>query len=190
MTGPRVAVLMLAAALVAYWIGQRHPLSGAALDPPAVLRETKKLKQLVTMRYTIQKVIGLKEKRAAMAEESLLLIVQGHVLGGVDLAHLDAGDIHVVNSHEIRIKLPPAQVLEVSTDEKETKVWDRRISWWAPWAADPDMEHRARLAALEAIKQAALDMGLIRDARQQAESALEELFSGQGVHVGFEPPQT
>lgn len=182
-----VTVLVLLVAGLAYWLGHRRGQENPALDSPAVLRETQRLRQLVTLRYTIQKVVGLKESRPALGEESLLLIVQGRVLGGVDLAHLSNDEIHVVAPRKLQIKLPPAQILEAFLDEKETRVWDRRLSWWTPWSADPSMEQRARLSGLDAIRQAALDMGLLGEARRQAETAIRDLFTAQGVEVAFEP---
>lgn len=180
-----IIALVILAALVAFWLG-RQQSGRMALDPPAVLLATQRLKQLVTIRYTIQKVVGLKETRPLAGEESLLLIVQGRVLGGIDLAQLHPGDIHVLDKRKIAIKLPRPQILDASLDEKETKVWDRKLTWWTPWSADPNMEHRARLTALEAIKQAALEQGLLKEAQRQAESLIRELFAAQGIEVTFE----
>jgi len=184
----RAVVLLLVMLPLTFWLG--HHYSGSrdpALNPPAVLLATQHLQQLVTVRYTIQKVVGLKEARPLAGEESLLLIVEGRVLGGVDLAQLSAGDIHVLSAHKVAIKLPAARILDASLDEKETKVWDRKLTWWTPWSADPGMEHRARLTALDAIRQAALDQGLIKEAQQQAQTAIRELFGAQGIDVVFEP---
>ena len=56
----------------------------------------------------------------------------------------------------MEIKLPAARILHVDLDEKNTKVWDRSKTWWAPWVPfDIDLEKKARLAALDSVKQQA-----------------------------------
>ena len=57
-------------------------------DPAAILREVTPLQELVTVRYSIQKVAGLTEDKVPLGSESILLIVQAQALGGVDLREL------------------------------------------------------------------------------------------------------
>ena len=48
------------------------------------------------------------------------------------------------------MKLPPAKILHVVIDEKQTTVWDRQITWWTPWAPySKDLESRARQTAID-----------------------------------------
>lgn len=56
-----------------------------ALDAPAIVREIQGLSELVSLKYTIQKVVGLEEKKTPVGSEKLLLIVQAEALAGVDL---------------------------------------------------------------------------------------------------------
>ena len=67
--------------------------------------------------------------------------------------------------------------MHVFLDEHKVKVWDRRITWWTPWIApDPDLEHRARLTALDDIQTAAIDMGILEDAQRNAQSAIQSFL--------------
>jgi hypothetical protein len=67
-------------------------------------------------------------------------------------------------------------------DDKETKVWDRQITWWTPWVPfNPDLERQARLVARDTIQQAALDMGILDQARRNAEAAIRSLLDTLGV---------
>ena len=66
-------------------------------------------------------------------------------------------------------------------DEKNTKVWDRRITWWTPWISpDINLEHKARLTAIDDIRKTVLDMGILRDAESSARKAITDLVGLMG----------
>ncbi len=151
-------------------------------DLPAVVQQIRELSELVTVKYTVQKVVGLEEKKTPFGTERLLLIVQAEVLGGVELAELREADIARTSDGGVRIAMPTARVLHVVLNENETKVWDRDITWWTPWVpANPDLERQARLQALESIKETAFEMGIHEDARRNAEDAIRGLLEAAGV---------
>ena len=80
------------------------------------------------------------------------------------------------------IRLPHAQILHVSVDEKQTKVWDRQKTWWTPWIPySVDLEQRARVAGLEEAKQTALEMGILRQAESNAMTSIRGLLGLVGV---------
>ncbi|MGC2660432.1 MAG: DUF4230 domain-containing protein [Bryobacteraceae bacterium] len=154
-------------------------------DSAAVVTQIQQLKQLVTVRYSIQRVVGLTEQKQPFGEESLLLMVQGEALAGVDLSVIKAGDA-TYQGHVVTIYLPPARVFNVFIDEKQTKVWDHHITWWTPWVPyDPDLEHRARLSALDDIRSAALKMGILDTAQQNAQSAIRDFLRALHVEARF-----
>jgi hypothetical protein len=159
--------------------------SGAAhrtLDPSAVVKEVQQLNELATVKYSIEKVVGMKEQKSPVGTESILLLVRGKVLAGIDLAGLTPGDVTVSNRDTLRIRLTPPHIQETYLDEKYTKVWDRSITWWTPWVTpDADLEHKARMQALEDIKAAALDMGILAEARRNAESDIREILRAFGM---------
>jgi hypothetical protein len=134
------------------------------------------------VQYTIQKVVGLKEDSQPMGSESILLIMQASVQGGVDLAGMHADDVTVHSDGTVELHLPPAKLLNLSVDEKQTKVWDRQKTWWTPWVPySLDLDHRARLAGLEAVKQAALEMGILAQAQRNADVSIRGLLGLAGV---------
>ena len=150
------------------------------IDEPAVVTQVRQLKALVTVRYVVQKAVGLKEPRQPLGEESILLMVQGRAFAGVDLGSITQYDVQVVGK-KIKIRLPQPQVFDVSIDEQNTKVWDRRITWWTPWVSpDKDLEHKARLAALDEIRKTVIDMGILRDAESSARTAIRDLITAMG----------
>jgi len=152
------------------------------LDPQAVVAQVRRLNQLSTVRYTVQKVIGLREQKQPIGEESILLVMQARVEAGIDLASLQEQDIFRRPDGALVVRLPVARILNVAVDEKETKVWDREKTWWTPWVPySIDLEQRARVEGLESVKKAALDMGILKDAEQNAESSIRGLLGLAGV---------
>jgi hypothetical protein len=154
--------------------------SGSAdprLDSPAIVKEIRLLNELVTVRYSVEKVVGMKEQKSPLGAESILLLVQGRVLAGVDLSALTANDVTMRGHSHPVIRLTRPNIEEAFLDEKYTKVWDRRITWWTPWVTpDLDLEHKARMQAIDDIKSAALEMGILPEARRNAESAIRALL--------------
>jgi hypothetical protein len=151
-------------------------------DAPAVVREIQGLSELVSVKYTVQKVVGLEEKKTPVGSEKLLLIVQAEVLAGVDLSTLTPGSIQVLPHGELKLALPPARIFHIVIDDKQTKVWDRQITWWTPWVSpDPDLERQARLAANKSIEEAALEMGILDQARRNAEVVIRNLLQTLGA---------
>ena len=159
------------------------------IDSASVITQVRQLNQLVTVRYSIQRVVGLTEPKQPIGEESILLMVQGEADAGVDLSHLTREDISYVSERSVEVALPPARLFNTYLDEKQTKVWDRHITWWTPWVPyDPDLEHKARLQGLEDVRKAALQMGILDHAQKNAESAVHDLLGTFGIEVKFRKP--
>ncbi len=153
-------------------------------DPPALLRQIQKLSELVTVKYTVQKVVGLTEQKVPLGSESILLIVQAQVLGGVDLSQMKDRDFEPLSARKFMIRLPEPKIMHVFVDEKETKVWDRTKTWWTPWVPySPDLEQRARAMALDSVRKAAIDMGILKDAERNAQTTIREFLRAVGVEV-------
>jgi hypothetical protein len=149
---------------------------------PVVVQEIQHLNELVTVKYTVQKVVGLEEKKVPLGSEKLLLIVQAEVLAGTDLSRLSARDVKLLARDRIQVKLPAPKIIQIAIDDKQTKVWDRQITWWTPWVPfNPDLERKARLQARDEIQQAAIQMGILDQARQNADTAIRSLLLAFGL---------
>lgn len=152
------------------------PIVRTVADAPTVVREIQQLSELVTVRYSLQKVIGLEEQKIPFGAESLLLLVRAEVLAGVDLAQLTERDV-VITGTVVNVRLPSPRVLRVYLDDKHTRVWDRRKTWWTPWVGfNPELDQKARRIALEDVQAAALEMGILREAETNARRAIERLL--------------
>jgi hypothetical protein len=152
------------------------------VDTPAVVQQIQRLSELVTVKYNIQKVIGLEEQKVPFGSEKVLLMVQATVLGGVDLAQLTTQAVTSADPGSVTIQLPAPRVMHVFVNDNETKVWDRSKTWWTPWVDfNPELEQNARRAALEAVQQAALQMGLLSNAQHNAETTVREFLRTAGI---------
>lgn len=175
-----IAALVILAGCV--FFATRQPDSKPELDPRAVVAQVRQLNQLTTVRYTVQKVIGLREDKPYAGSESLLLVMQARVEAGIDLSGLREEDISRRSDGVIVVRLPPAAILNVAVDENETKVWDRQKTWWTPWVPySLDLERRARLEGLETVKTAAIDMGILKHAERNAATSITGLLKLAGV---------
>ena len=94
-------VLVLAGTLM-FWQTRR-----ARLEPPAVLAQIKRLNQLATVRYSIQRIVGIKEEKQPLGSESILLIVQARVDAGINLDLMRPQDVTVGKDGSVSVRLPP-----------------------------------------------------------------------------------
>jgi hypothetical protein len=185
-------IVGLAAAALYYRFAPRAPVVRRSVDPPAIVQQIQRLRELVTVKYTIEKVIGLEEHKVPFGSEKILLLVRATVLGGVDLAQLTDDDVSVSEAGAVTIRLPAARLMHVFVNDNETRVWDRSKTWWTPWVAlNPELEQNARRAALEDVQQAALQMGILSNAQQNAETGIREFLRALSLsNVTFQSRST
>lgn len=183
-----IIALSLACAYL-YYFGRREAVVRRIVDAPAMLKEIQRLSELVTVKYSIQKVIGLEEEKIPFGSEKILLMVQATVLGGVDLSAMNTQQCIVGADNSVTLALPPPKVMQVFINEKETKVWDRSKTWWTPWVPfNPELDRQARLAALESAQAGAVEMGILSNAQENAQKTIREFLRTAGVKsVRFEP---
>ena len=179
-------VIGLAAAFVFQRVQSAlFPASGEVsrvFDAPAVVQQIRGLNQLVTVKYSIQKVVALEEKKIPFGAERILLFVQAEISGGIDLSALKEQDIKIQDDGVLLISLPRADVTSVEIDDRLTRVWDRSITWWTPWVPyNQDLERQARLEARNGVEKAARDMGILDQARKNAETAIRGLLLSTGA---------
>lgn len=167
----------------------RHSRFMSVVDAPALVREIQQIHELGSVRYSVQKVVGMREQKVPVGTESLLIVVQGRVVAGIDLSGLKPADVAEDRDKMLVVKLPQARILHSYIDEQKTQVWDRRITWWTPWIApNPDLERQARLQALKEIESTALEMGILKDAETNAQMTIKSLLRAFGIEqVEFRP---
>jgi hypothetical protein len=161
-----------------------------SLDAPAMLLQIQRMSELTTVKYSVQKVIGLEEAKFPVGTERILLVVQASVRAGIDLSQLKLEHVRILGEDRVLVQLPEPRVLQVAIDEKQTKVWDREVTWWTPWVPyNLDLERQARLAALKSVEETALEMGALEQARTNARQLIRGLLEQMGAkHVDFGSP--
>jgi hypothetical protein len=154
-----------------------------------VLVAVRNLARLESVAFHMERVIDLKQEQQrafgmVKTQDAILLVAAGDVLAGVDLSKLQASDV-IVHPEEQRVelRLPPAEILSVSLDDKRTYVHSRHTTLLT--TPGLDLETRARQQAASSIKEAALQAGILERASLTATQTLRALLTSLGYQVTF-----
>jgi hypothetical protein len=158
----------------------------------AVVVAIRDLAVLESASYHMERVIDLRDKQTQFyglfeSEDALLLVAAADVVAGVDLSTLRDGDVRFDPDQRVAyITLPPPVVLSARLDNDSTYVHTRKTDALALRAKT--LETRARQEAEHALRDAALDAGILRHARDNAERTVKTLVQSLGfdrVEVSF-----
>jgi len=184
--------VVLAGALV--WLSSGHGLlhligilrGGRALinvDQPTVVRQIQQLQRLETVSYTMDKIISGEHANPYLpkflAGDRLLLVVHGEVVAGINLAHVQPGDV-LVQGQKVSIHLPAAEVFSTRIDNAKTKVYSRDTGLFS--SPDPNLESEVREEAERQLQQAALQDGILKTAAANARTTISGMLKGFGFH--------
>jgi len=158
-----------------------HPTPTILPDPVTIVHEVRALARLETMQYTVEKVITAETGQGPFGflfGDRLLLVAHGVVIAGIDLDKVGFDDVHVDADGQVSIELPPAEVFIASLDNEKTYVYDREVGLFRK--GNIELESAARLAAEQEMERAALEDGILDQARVNAESYLYRLLRSLG----------
>ena len=151
------------------------------VDQPTVVHQIQELQRLETVRYTMDKIISGEHDNAYLpkflAGDRLLLVVHGEVVGGINLAGLQPGDV-LVQGQKVSIHLPAAEVLGTRIDNAKTRVYSRDTGLFS--SPDPNLESEVRQEAERQLQQAALQDGILKIAADNARSTIASILKGFG----------
>lgn len=161
------------------------------MSSKTVIKELRALNRLETASFTIEKVIDAGTSGNRFQEllygDRILLIAHGEVIAGFDLANLKDNDIDIRGT-QATLTLPPPQILVTSLDNNETRVYDRKQGLLTK--GDKNLESQARLAATNAISDAACNGKILDQASNNARKQLAALLKTLGfVTVIINIPQ-
>jgi len=186
------AVLTLAFAAVVVWLSTGLGLlrlveslrGGRTLinvDQPTVVHQIQQLQRLETVSYTMDKIISGEHDNAYLpkflAGDRLLLVVHGEVVGGINLAGLQPGDV-LLQGQKAVIHLPPAEILSTRIDNAKTRVFSRDTGLFS--SPDPNLESEVREEAERQLQQAALQDGILKIAAENARGTISGMLKGFG----------
>ena len=143
-----------------------------------VVEQIQTLSDLVTVKYVLERVEILEDAKW-YGENRVLLLAHGIVKAGIDLKRLKPGDVEI-SGKKITIHLPPPQITDGYLDDSQTRVIDHTTGLLRSY--DKDLEQTARQNAVDDIRRAARENGILKDADERAQLELA-LFLRQ---AGFE----
>jgi Protein of unknown function (DUF4230) len=151
------------------------------VDQPTVVHQIQQLQRLETVSYSMDKIISGEHANAYLpkflAGDRLLLVVHGEVVGGINLAGLQPGDV-VIQGQKVSIHLPAAEVLSTRIDNAKTKVYSRDTGLFS--SPDPNLESEVREEAERQLQQAALQDGILKIAADNARNTISSMLKGFG----------
>jgi hypothetical protein len=159
-----------------------HPTPTLYPDPVTVVREVRSLSRLETVQYTVEKVITAETNQGPFGflfGDRLLLVAHGTVVAGIDLGRLAEGDIRIDPQGTVFMVIPSAEVFVATLDNEKSYVYHRETGILA--GGTKDLESAARLAAQEAILQAALDDGILATADTNGKAYLQRFLTSLGL---------
>ena len=170
-----------------------NPTPTVLPDPITIIHSVRTLARLETIHYTIEKVITAETGQGPFGflfGDRLILVAHGIVVAGVDLAKLSPADLYVQNG-ALYVQLPEPEIFIATLDNNKSYIYGRNTGVLTH--GDINLETTARQAAENEIEQAALEDGILNQARQNAENFLERLLRDLGypevifVHPTPEP---
>lgn len=149
-------------------------------DPVTIIHEVRSLARLETIQYSVEKVITGESGQNVLTPlfgDRMLFVAHGAVIAGVDLNKLMPDDLEL-NNGVLVVRLPAAEVFTAFLDNEKSYVYDRDTGFLT--RGNPDLETQVRRVAEQEILKAAIDDGILEQARINAESYLTRLFQGLG----------
>jgi hypothetical protein len=178
-----VALVVLVALVSGVYFGWRLPhlpnLTGTTrtYNTATVIQQVQTLSELVTVKYVMEKIIIFEDVKW-YGENRVMIVAHGIAKAGVDFGDLTPKDL-TIEGTKVRIKLPRERLMDVYLDDKATQVIERTTGVLRQF--DKDLEQNARRRAVDEMRVAARKNGILKDAKERAESQLVRFFK----EIGF-----
>jgi hypothetical protein len=146
--------------------------AGGLFNTATVVKKVQTLSQFTTVKYTLEKVVVYEDAKW-YGDSRVLLVAHGIVKAGIDLDQLGSNDIHI-SGKKISMTLPRPRVTDVYLDDHHSEIVERSTGILR--AFDKDLEQSARRAAVDELRLAALQNGILNDAAERGRSQLTILL--------------
>src|ERR1700722_9716293 len=156
--------------LLTYRWYQGRSVSG--FSGPALLQKVQTLSQFVTVKYTLEKVVEYEDAKW-YGDSRVLLVAHGVVKASIDLSQLAPGDVQI-SGKSICMILPRARITDVYLDDRQTQIVDHTTGVLRVF--DKDLEQTARRQAVDELRLAASQNGIMKDAAEKGQSKLKILL--------------
>jgi hypothetical protein len=167
---------------VARWRGGGLRVENTA----TIIQQVQTLSDLVTVKYVMQKVELVDSPpestlgKFIQGDNQVLLLAQGIVKAGIDLKKITADDV-AISGKRLILTLPKPEITDAYLDDAQTKVIERTTGFLR--SLDKDLEQTTRQYAVDDIRRAAQESGILNDANERARTELRTFFQ----QAGFEP---
>jgi hypothetical protein len=149
-------------------------------DPVTYINEVRALARLETIQYSIEKVITGETGGGTFQSlfgDKILFVGHGTVIAGIDMEKLQPEHMRFENG-VLTVRLPPTEIFIATLDNEKSYVYDRETGILAK--PDVNLETLVRQRAEEEIRKAALEDGILEQARTNAEAYLFKFFAALG----------
>ena len=149
-------------------------------DPVTYINEVRALARLETIQYSIEKVITGETGGGTFQTlfgDKILFVGHGTVIAGIDMEKIQPEHLRFENG-VLTVRLPPAEVFIATLDNEKSYVYDRETGILAK--PDVNLETLVRQRAEEEILKAAIEDGILEQARLNAEAYLFKFFAALG----------
>lgn len=154
-----------------------HPTPTIRPDPVTIVREVRALARLETIQYSVEKIITGEVNQGALQflfGDRLLFVAHGVVIAGVDLGKITPDDVWIDEEGRVYMRLPEPEIFVATLDNDKSYVYDRDTGLFTH--GDLNLEAAVRRSAEAEIRQAALDDGILDQARVNGENYLFRLL--------------
>lgn len=148
-----------------------------------VVHQIQQVSRLETTSYSIQTVVTVERPGGLLGvgSQRLLVIVRGTVVAGIDIGKLQPRDVTVSeDGKQVAVRLPPAEILSTSLDERQTQVYDHQTGLFT--RPDSSLVVEAQQAGAAQVLRTACEDGILRRATGDAQRAVTQMLT----LVGFE----
>ncbi len=149
-------------------------------DPVTYINEIRALARLETIQYSVEKVITAEVGQGTFGfafGDRLLFVAHGIVIAGIDMEKLQPSDMRF-DGQVLYVRLPPTEIFIATLDNEKSYVYDRETGLLTQ--GQVDLETLARQTAEDEIRKAALEDGILTQAKTNAESYLLKFFNALG----------
>ena len=184
------ALLVLAVLALGVYVGLKVASwrgGGLRIENTAtIIQQVQTLSDLVTVKYVMQKVEfvdsppGSTLGQFIQGDNKVMLLAQGVVKAGIDLKKIAPGDV-AISGKALTLTLPKPEITDAYLDDSQTKVIERTTGFLR--SLDKDLEQTTRQFAVDDIRRAAQEGGILNDANERARTELRTFFQ----QAGFEP---
>ncbi|MFO3796690.1 MAG: DUF4230 domain-containing protein [Anaerolineales bacterium] len=157
-----------------------HPTPTIIPDPVTYINQVQALARLETIQYSVEKVVTAEQNQGTLGfllGDRLIFVAHGIVIAGVDMQKIMPQDMWLENG-VLYVRLPPAEVFVATLDNEKSYFYDRETGLLTKGVKD--LETLARRQAEQEVLKAALEDGILEQARKNAEAYLLRFFMSLG----------